>query len=140
MHKLQFSIRTMMIVTAVIAVLCCIFFTLPIWVGGLFLLILVLLFMPAMLAALIYGSGSTRAFAVGASPPMCIVFLWFTFTALSGGLRFVRRFDYSEMRVLYALVILVVVVSGFVAQAVRWGCMPRKPSVSEGIDDGPGRR
>ncbi len=119
----QFSLRALLIATAVVSVLCCIFFTLPSWVGGLFLLIAMLLFMPATLAALVYGRGRTRAFAVGAMPPMSIVFL--TFTGLGG--RLMPFYDFGpsdfELKIMFAIVTVVIAASGFIGQAVRWWCL-----------------
>lgn len=119
----QFSIRAMMIATGVVAVLCCIFFTFPGWVSTLFLLIATLLFMPATLAALIYGTGQTRAFAVGASPAMFITMIWCTGLAGPGLPFYDFGRDGFQSKVFCALTIFVVVASGFVAQAVRWWCL-----------------
>ena len=112
----------MMIAMAVVAVLCCVFLTLPGWVGALFLFIATIILMPATLAALIYGTGRTRAFAIGASPPMCIVFL--LCTGVGGrGFPFFDFGDDIETRISSIVVICVVVASGFVAQGVRWWCL-----------------
>ena len=121
----QFSIRALMIGTALVAVLCCIFFVVPDLVGSWFMLIATLLFMPAILAALVYGNGRTRAFAVGASPPMCILLL--LFTGIAGRGLFVFGFGNggSGLKTFFAVATLVVVASGFVAQAVRWWCLRR---------------
>ena len=88
------------------------------------LLVATLLFMPATLAALIYGTGRTRAFAVGTLPPMCIVLFWFTERGGNPSFGFPLGGGF-EVKIFYALVIIVVVASGFVAQAVRWCCLRR---------------
>lgn len=126
--KNQFSLRALMIATAIVAVLCCIFFTLPSWVSAFVLLIATLLFMPVTLAALIYGRGRTRAFAVGATPPMSIVFLWFT----GFGGRFGRILDFGpsddfDVKITFAIATFVIVASGFIGQAVRWWCLRGEP-------------
>lgn len=119
----QFSIRALLIATAVIAGLCCIFLTLPAWVGRVFLLITMLLSMPTILAALIYGRGLTRAFAVGATPPLAIIFLWFS--GIPDGVPFFEWtwIDEFEFKIFFVVLTFVVVGSGFVAQAVRWWCL-----------------
>ncbi len=121
----QFSIRAVLIATAIVAVLCWIFFTLPAWGGLMIMSFAVLLSMPATLAALIYGRGRTRAFAVGAMPPMCIVFLrlilgrgmWYNLPFL-GSLD-----DDLGLKIFCSVVTVVVVSSGFVGQAVRAWCL-----------------
>ncbi len=122
----QFSLRAMMLVITVVAVLCCVFFTLPDRVGGLILLILGFLLLPATLAALVYGTGRTRAFALGASPPICIAFLWFA--GLGGQSLFFLEFGRGnfDAKSFCVIGIFVVVVSGYVGQAVCWWCTRTK--------------
>ena len=126
MNSNQFSLKALMIAMAVISVLCCIFFTLPDWVGGIFLLIVLLLAMPAALALLIYGRGKSRAFAVGTMPPLVIIFSYFT--GIGG--RHMPLFDLGpgssfEAKVLFSIVMIIIVASGFIGQAVRWWCLRR---------------
>lgn len=128
----QFSMQALMIATAVIAALCCLFFTLPGWLGAIVLLILILLSMPAMLAALIYGTGRMRAFALGTMPPITIIFFWLAGFG-SGGLRFFasgfRGMDGEwGTRIVFAVLTFVIIASGFVAQAVRWWILRRSPN------------
>ena len=114
----------MLIATTVVALLCWIFLVLPAWVSGVLLLIVALLSMPAMLAALIYGHGKVRAFAIGTMPPMSIVFLWFTGAgrSLFGSIGFGPNSEW-QAKILFVVATIVFVASGFVSQAVRWWCL-----------------
>ena len=121
----QFSIRAILIVTAIIAVLCCILFTLPIWLSAIFLIVASLLAMPAALCALIYGRGRVQAFATGTMPPLLIICMWFT-GAAGFPLFNIGPGDSLEFKILFSIVMFVVVASGFVGQAVRWWCVKGK--------------
>ncbi len=124
----QFSVRALLIATAIVAMLCFIFFTLPAWVGGLLLFITILLSLPATLAALVYGTGRTRAFAVGASAPTCIIFITLTGLLARGGPLLNLNFQSDDLglTILCTIVISFVVASGFVAQIVRAWCLQRR--------------
>ena len=132
----QFSLKTMMIAMAIISVLCCIFFTLPEWVGGIFLLIVTLLAMPAALALLVYGSGKARAFALGTMPPMAVIFSYFAGFGGRYNMPFFGSGSSFEVKVFFAIVMFVVVASGFIGQAVRWWCLPNEGPVTNDQSEG----
>jgi hypothetical protein len=67
--RFQFTIRSMLILTAIVAVLCSILFAMPDWAADLFLFFLAM-FIPAILVTLlVYGTRNQRTFGVGALFP-----------------------------------------------------------------------
>lgn len=67
--RFQFTIRSMLVFTAIVAALCSILFAMPDWAADLFLFFLAL-FIPAILVTLlVYGNRNQRAFGVGALIP-----------------------------------------------------------------------
>lgn len=62
---MRFRLKTLFILTFVVAVACMVLFTLPDWLS-LFVLIAVAMVTPgALIAGIIYGRGAKRAFAIG---------------------------------------------------------------------------
>ena len=119
----QFSIWVMMNAMFVVAILCCVFFALPTLMSVLVLSITTLLVMPVIVALLGYGSGRARAFAVGASPPLGILF--FSITGLVGRDVFVYNMggDGLQAKITFAVTLFVITASGFLGQAVRAKCL-----------------
>jgi hypothetical protein len=72
---LQFSLRTMLLVTTLSALACGTLFAAPLYVGIWIASISLLMFTPTVLAiVVIYGSGYARTFAIGALIPMGVLF------------------------------------------------------------------
>jgi hypothetical protein len=68
-RRLQYTLRTLFVLTTAAAVACAVFFTLPAWVSVV-VAVCVVISMPGVLTVmLIYGRGNTRAFCIGALFP-----------------------------------------------------------------------
>jgi hypothetical protein len=73
--RFQFTIRTMLIFTAVVAVLCSVLFTMPEWAAELIFFWLVCIVPAILVTLLIYGDRDQRTFGVGALFPSGFGFL-----------------------------------------------------------------
>jgi len=124
----QFSIRAMLLATAAMAALCCIFFVLPPQVGATVLLLAICLLMPATLAALVYGRGWLRAFAVGATPPLAIVFLWISGLGDHEPPLYGFGPDFQSLTLYFVVLGVIIVTSGLVGQTVYWWCSRQRRS------------
>ena len=128
-RRFQYSLRSLLIVTTVLAVACAVFFAFPVWVGIIALLCMVF-FTPVVLTiVLIHRPGYLRTFCTGALFPagicfiVCgiyifIVFLTFVF---DGG----PSFSPDEGRRIEVLIFLgaycvLVILGGLLAVFVRW--------------------
>jgi len=120
----QFSIRSLLVATAITSVLCCTYFILPVEIGSFILLLATLLLMPAMLAGLVYGRGQSRAFAVGALPILSVVFLWIPWLGYNALYEFGRYGP--KIKSFYAVATVLIFASGCIGQAVREWCLHRQ--------------
>ena len=117
----QFSLLNLLIATGVVALLCAIFFTLPGWMAVFSLLVISCLTFSGILAALVYGQKSIRAFALGTLPALAFV-IW----VMLNSRPFLRRAypnDADEIKLAFALIACLVVASGGVSCGVRWLCV-----------------
>ncbi len=68
-RRLQYTLRTLFVLTTAAAIACAVFFALPAWVSVV-VAVCVLISIPGLLTVmLIYGRGNTRAFCIGALFP-----------------------------------------------------------------------
>jgi len=67
----QYSIQSLLILTAAVAVGCSVVFGLPDWAAGLLFLFLALTLPPVLLVVLRHGNPDQKAFALGALFPAC---------------------------------------------------------------------
>lgn len=63
---MQFSLKTLMAVVAAVAVVCGVFFGIPDIACFIVSAVVILLIPPALIAGIVYGRGSGRAFSIGA--------------------------------------------------------------------------
>lgn len=64
---MQFSLRTLMLVMLVVAVLCAVLFTFPGWLTGRVMATVTSLLPSLLVIAAVYGDGERRVFALGAA-------------------------------------------------------------------------
>ncbi|MCX7429234.1 MAG: hypothetical protein NTW96_26855 [Planctomycetia bacterium] len=73
--RFQFTIRSMLILTAVVAVFCSVFFAMPAWAGDVAITFLVFLIPSILVTLLIYGNRDQRTFSIGALFPSGLTLL-----------------------------------------------------------------
>ena len=118
--SMQFSLRAILIVTAVSAVICFIIIS-PSWVAGMSLFGATVLAIPAALSLLVYGRGYKQAYGLGTLVPLSVVYMWF-----AAGPRYIDPFfdfDDRETQIYYVICAFAAQVCGVVAVAVRWWCV-----------------
>ena len=79
-HPVQFSLRSMFLLTAVVAVACSVLFVLPLIVAVPVLLLLVIAVPAVLTTKVVYGTGYQRTFCIGALFPAGVVLFataWF---------------------------------------------------------------
>jgi hypothetical protein len=74
--RFQFTIRSMLILTAVVAVLCSVFFAMPDWAGEMVIVFLACLVPSILVIVLTDGNRNQRAFGIGALFPSGFSLLW----------------------------------------------------------------
>ncbi|MBN2216262.1 MAG: hypothetical protein JW719_02685 [Pirellulales bacterium] len=125
--RFQFSIRSMLILTAVVAVICSVLFAMPGWLAWIILGFTFLTIPGVFISILTYGTPYQKTFAIGAMSPFA--FLCLTYHVAFYGL-FANGLEDSIARLLVGLLILACAVSGFVTVLVRFwleGRNRRKP-------------
>jgi hypothetical protein len=119
----RFRLKTLFVLTFVVAVACMVFFTLPDWLSLAVLATVAMITPGALIAGIIYGRGAKRAFAIG-----CLASggwaLWITpiliYAALAGGS--ISFDDPSTAKLAFALYYGALVLAGFAAVGVRRLC------------------
>lgn len=128
----QFSIRSLLVATAVVAVIVWVLFVPPHVVGALVMSLLCLLLPPAILAGLIYQRGYWRAFFVGAAPWTVVLCWWISYLLVDAGNEWIDLFlmdadDALEVKLVAGPPLAIVLASGLAAVAVRWWSNRRAP-------------
>ncbi len=81
--RFQFSLRSLFLLTALVAVLCSVVFAMPSWAAVPLMLLLILALPGVLVVLLAHGGPNHRAFAIGAIFPGCVVFLMGAFIIMS---------------------------------------------------------
>ena len=123
----QFNIRSLMILTAAVAVIVWVLFAPPQIVGTLVLLGICLMVPTTVLSGIIYQRGYWRAFFIGAAPATAGLFLSlsvFVFDAMEDGdwlEIFVQDSNNAvEMKLALAPPLALIALSGLTGMAIRW--------------------
>jgi hypothetical protein len=131
----QFTIRTLLAVILAVAVLCCVFFTLPNWLSLIVLAVLSFAVFPAALVSgVIYGRAFGRAFSIGALTPLACFAISMLGYATLGLLSVVGdlvdnvgNVDNSELlvpiKISVGILWAAAATAGFASVAVRWLCL-----------------
>jgi hypothetical protein len=135
----QYSLISLLIAMTVMAIGCWIFLTLSGWFSYIALLIITVALIPAVVSALVYGQGAIRAFALGCIPPVTLIFFWLLFFE-----RWWRMFrnpigDFWEAKVMFAIALAAVVISGLISVLVRWVCLRWRPTTPPELSHPPVR-
>lgn len=117
----QFTTKPIFIVTAVVALLCALFFSLPDWLALVIMLVMTLIAIPINVGAVIYGRDGLRAFALGTLPMM--LFGWMFAYELSGQVFRMRGGPSSEEKLVFAIGAVMVLASGGLVWLTRWLCV-----------------
>lgn len=135
---MRFSLRAMLILTAVIAVYCAVFFALPPGPSILLLMVATIVPLPtAAIAGIIYGKGHVRAFFIGCiSSTLWVAATFYFFAILLEGNLFdwedLMAADAEEVRTLQIICFVVhgsMVVCGLTMVGVRWFCLRSQAAV-----------
>lgn len=121
---MRFKLKTLFIVTFLVAVACAVLFTLPDWLSLSVLVAVAMVTPGALIAGIIYGRGAKRAFAIG-----CLASggwaLWISpylfFVMISNG----ESFSGDEpivFKLMFVAYYFVLAVAGFVSVGVRRLC------------------
>lgn len=120
---MQFRLKTLFVVTFLVAVVCMVLFALPDWLSLMVLAAAAMVTPGALIAGIIYGRRAKRAFAIG-----CLASggwaLWFTpilfYEAFDGGS--INIGDPIEAKLIFVAFCTVLAVAGFVSVGVRRCC------------------
>ena len=123
----QFSLRSLFIVTTLVAVVCSGLFAGPVWMTVLTLIALAVLIPIAITVALVYGRGYLRTFFFGASFPWAPLLFWESYAMVGvfyGGFALSDGGITRETRIAVAIGVgamaLVTFLCGLFAMLVRW--------------------
>jgi hypothetical protein len=130
----QFTLRTLLSLTTVVAVVCSGLFAPAVWMVALTLLVLGMLGPMALTVALIYGRGYLRTFCIGAlfpAAPILLLDLYYGMMVVAGlcdgGFhQFTADGDANSaetrmtMAVAVVVIVGIVVLAGLLAMGVRW--------------------
>ncbi len=123
---MRFTLKALMAAVVVSALLCCVFFTLPAWLGLTLLAIFWLMAPAALIAGIVYGRGYGRAFSIGCvSTGGCIPFLWLylamtAIALLDSGEITLDEESAVPMKIGFGALFVLAGISGLVSMAVRW--------------------
>ncbi|MGD0900181.1 MAG: hypothetical protein ABR915_20285 [Thermoguttaceae bacterium] len=131
----QYSLRTLFLVTTLVAVLCAALFTAPVWFSGVTLVLLGVLVPMGLVVAIIYARGYFRTFCIGAlfpAIPALLVSLYMI-AAISFTSDFSTFFSSSDpedfhfhIGVGVGAALGLLVLCGLFAMLVRWLVEPRR--------------
>jgi hypothetical protein len=141
---MRFSLRALFLCTALIAVICGAF-VLPLGWPVLAVPALSIILLSAAAAGAVYASGGRRAFCIGYTTAGCWIVLYtvmFPFLAIIDGPRGLERLleqltdpaNYGPLwgwRAIFAAYLMINVLGGLVAVAVRWMCVQSSKSSAE---------
>lgn len=120
--KMQFSLRTLLLLPVIAACVLSLFFGKPPNLIAMELA-LVTLILPAVLTTIVvYGQGYKRAFCIGALAPTGVLYLWSTYLLLTFTLYRGPVDDqiFPAFRWFYGLGWIAAIVSGFICMGFRW--------------------
>ena len=126
---MRFSLKTLMAATTVTAVLCAVFFALPGWLALAIMGFFGAFAPPAVLAAIVYGRGYGRAFAIGCiAAGGCVPLLYMYASLLAVGIlgdwsaTSISFDDETALaaRVTFGVFFIFIGLSGLTSMGVRW--------------------
>jgi len=134
---MKFSLRSLLALTGIVAVLCCLFFVMPAPAVVIVIGVSVLSLPVILVAAIVYGRGYVRAFAIGSiSWWGCLSFgLMYLPMMVLGGANS-DTFESAieavvEIKTAFAILLGIMLWAGSLAVIVRWVCLkqiPRQPN------------
>ena len=117
--RFQFSLRTLLLLPVVVAFTCGLLCSPPIF--ALFGLLLTAPVLPAMLTiVIIYDKGWRRTFCIGAIFPVGFLSMWILPCLSSGGFVPLTPGSTEPVRYLFGIVWLLAILTGLLAQGLRW--------------------
>ena len=131
---MQFSLKSMLLTTVVMSILCAMLFAVPPVVSIIFFLVTVLIAPPVLITGIVYGRGHLRAFCIGCvSSPLILVLLYAPVMLL--GLFDASASDWAEygtqMKIMASCLLGGLFASGAVSVFVRWLALRGQESPSK---------
>ena len=133
---MRFSLRTLLAATAVVALVCCVFFALPNWLTATVLILSAFLIPVMAVSTAVYARGYWRAFGVGSAVALScwpLITGYFIFTIVYSG---ASSSDFSEilayatqasgvgditgMKISFAIIYALAALAGMTSVVVRW--------------------
>ena len=124
----RFSMRTMMWTVTAAAVVCAVFFALPVVISMFILTGILLLLPPILIAGIVYGRGYGRAFCIGVvctggAMPIIMLYAGIAIMQIFGEISTFGADESLAVKIYFAVGYAFMAISGFLAVATRWVCV-----------------
>lgn len=121
---MRYSIKSLLLVTFFVSLACCVLFALPELVRTIILCMVMFLAPAAMIAWIVYGDGYGRAFAIGCTTSMGLLFSAFMVPEIAGH-GVLESFTYGmggegeAFKIVFVVVCTLIMLSGGTSMVVR---------------------